>query len=195
MQQALKIHLHNKSLDIIFKAIPTNHEQAYQDLENEKVDLLLHFILPAQNSLTSQVISTDEIYGLVRQDHPRITDPISEEEYYAEEHILLNLRLFDLPLDDYFIINRLNSRKIYCEHSSEISMLSTVADTDAIAIMPKRVIDHFQHLFKIRKVSLPFKTRPVEYHMIWPKKLSQSPAHQWLRSTIENITNNIESSA
>jgi DNA-binding transcriptional LysR family regulator len=121
---------------------------------------------------------------LVRRGHPRIADTITVEQFQAEQHVLLNHRRFNLTLADYFILQRLAARSVYCEHSSELSILATVSESDAIAILPRSFVEKYQDTFSLCAIDIPYKTRPIDQHMIWTKKFDQAPAHQWLRQTI-----------
>ncbi|CAH0991203.1 HTH-type transcriptional regulator LeuO [Sinobacterium norvegicum] len=183
----IKQAIADTNIDIVFKQLPADDQQVYHDIENETVDLLLDIFVPPQPSLNNLKIHSSDMCCLVRKNHPRITDSISIEQFEAEQHVLLSHRRFNLTLADYFILQRLDARPTYCEHSSEFSILATVSECDAIAILPRGLVEKHQDKFGVRAIDIPYKTRPIELNMIWAKKFDQAPAHRWLRETIENV--------
>jgi DNA-binding transcriptional LysR family regulator len=180
----IKQAIAGNNIDILFKQLPAGEQQVYQDIENEAVDLLLDIFTPQQPGLNYQHIHSSDMCCLVRRGHPRIADTITVEQFQAEQHVLLNHRRFNLTLADYFILQRLAARSVYCEHSSELSILATVSESDAIAILPRSFVEKYQDTFSLCAIDIPYKTRPIDQHMIWTKKFDQAPAHQWLRQTI-----------
>ncbi len=180
--QKILTHL---SLSITFKESSGNAEEMARILELEKADLLIDIAPPSEGSWEFEKIISDKAVCVVRKGHPRINASVSKEQYLHEKHVFLTLKRLNSTGLELISLERLPERKMLTEQSSMMSMLATVKNSDAIGLTISRYAEQFAPLFDLQVLAVPFATKPIDFYMIWGKKFTQNPAHQWLRKTIK----------
>lgn len=61
------------------------------------------------------------------------------------------------------------------------TLLSVLASTDLVAMVPSRLV---QNHAALRIQPAPLDIPGFDMHMLWPKRLHRDAAHQWLRDMI-----------
>ena len=68
---------------------------------------------------------------------------------------------------------------------AQFALLPTfVEQSDAIAMLPRRVAERFAAHAAIRIAKLPFPSEPVPICMFWNELKHNDPAHRWLRDLL-----------
>ncbi len=134
----------------------------------------------------------DKLVCVARKAHPRIQGPLSSEAYFSEKHVVFKMRRSNLAITELYSETALPQRKTYSEQSSLLSMLATTSKTDAISVGSSRYLKEYAQLFNLAQYPLPFDTRPIEYHLIWSKKLQRNSANAWLREQITELVQTLE---
>ncbi|MCG9747167.1 LysR family transcriptional regulator [Shewanella sp. Isolate8] len=187
LQAAAEEHLSEMRVEIIFKEAPVQEQDFLKDLQTEKVDLAIDVSKPQEAGFDVAQILQERIVCVARQLHPRIQGSLSFEQYFAEKHIIFNLRRFNLKVVDMLTTQVLPERKVYCEQSSLLSMIATAAKSDALAIVTESYAREYAELFKLQVFEPPFETKPLNIYMLWSKRLAQNPANLWLRQTLVSL--------
>ncbi|MDO6774083.1 LysR family transcriptional regulator [Shewanella sp. 3_MG-2023] len=172
------------NLDIDVFTPPLNQEQIFTDIRNRKVDLVLDFVTINDPSVVSEKVSEEEVMVAVRQDHPRIVDSITEQEFYNERHVSINVRreksnLFMLLSD------APKPRDIAHEATSLVSQLAYVAHTDAISITPKRLAAIATKL-GVKLLACPMKMNKAPISMLYHRSFLHNDEHIKLRQKVKN---------
>lgn len=184
LQTRVDEYLLDSCIDIVFRETPIVEEQIEMDLQLEKVDLAIDVSQPNLASFASTKVLQDRLNCVVRKNHPRIQGSVSREQYFAEKHIIHNMRRSNLSMADLMTKEVLPVREMYGEQSSLLSMLATAAKSDAIAVATQSYTDAYADLFGLQVLSLPFVTEPIDLYMVWSSKLTRNPANRWLRDTL-----------
>ncbi|MCL1057671.1 LysR family transcriptional regulator [Shewanella gelidimarina] len=172
------------AVDIIFKEPPSNEEQLQSDLQFERIDLAVDIMSQIPVALNAVLLMRDKLVCVARKDHPRIQDTLNINAYFAEKHVIFKMRRSNLAIAELYSEAVMPQRKTYSEQSSVLTMLATASKSDAIAIASTHYLKEYAELFNLTQYPLPFDTRPIEYHMIWSKKLQSNRANAWLREMI-----------
>lgn len=181
LQAGVQSLLQNMDIEVIFRESPPQEVDLYRDILLERVAVAID-IKPAQQSLlSSKLLFTETLVCIVSQQHPRIQGAITNQQYFEEKHVFLNLRRFNLTAGDLFTEGVLPRRKMYSEQSSLLSMFATVGKSEAIGIAPLRYASQYAEIFGLQILPMPLKTRPIDLYMVWSSKYTQNPSHQWLR--------------
>ena len=180
------------AVDIVFKEPPSNEELLQSDLQFERVDLAIDVMSQIPSSLSLSPLMRDKLVCVARKDHPRIQDKLSSEAYFSEKHVVFKMRRSNLAITELYSETVLPQRKTYSEQSSLLSMLATTSKTDAISVGSSRYLKEYAQLFNLVQYPLPFETRPIEYHLIWSKKLQRNSANAWLREQLTELVQTLE---
>nr|WP_237732778.1 LysR substrate-binding domain-containing protein [Shewanella schlegeliana] len=159
-------------------------------LNLEQADVVIDIGLPKDNRFERVVIMKEPPVCVVSNKHPRIEQSLSRVQYFAERHILVTLRRFNLTAVDLISEEVLPSRKLHSSKSSMLSLLAAVSTSDAIGVSPKSYASDFCELFNLKLFPLPFKTKTLDIEMVWKKKHNRNPAHIWLREQILLLVDN-----
>ena len=184
LQVRLRALLRKSNITVTLRELPSNEEEIIDALILEKVDLVLDVMKPRQSSLKSLVVSEDQICCIARCGHPRVQGKISREMFFEEEHAFLNMRRFKQTMTDYLAEEVLPNRKMGSEHTSMLGMMACVAQSDFIGINSIRLVTQYKNGFDLQILEPPFTTKPIKTHMIWPTKVENNKANQWLRQLI-----------
>jgi DNA-binding transcriptional LysR family regulator len=68
-----------------------------------------------------------------------------------------------------------------------------IAQTDYLAVLPRRLVEMFQQMTPLVAYEPPFPQRKFPLGMLWHQRLSQEPGHLWLRNTLAEVAQTIES--
>ncbi|EAS45264.1 LysR family transcriptional regulator [Photobacterium profundum] len=193
LQPRLDKYLKDYAPTIIFHELPAQEQQMYDQLQAEQIDVVLDIVQPDVVSLSSEAILSEKMCCVVSRHHPRINEVLSKEQFLEESHVFFNMRRFNLTIADYFTYERLPYRKMYCEHSSLMSMLATTARSEAISMAPYSLAKQCEGMFELRLIDSPYKTKPINIFMVWPSRLKNNTSHTWLREAILTVSKELKS--
>ena len=186
LQPAISRLTQHSPSQVTFRETPDNEEILLDEFMFDQVDMAIDIFPPASHSLNYQSIIKDEVCCIARRDHPRVKNSISLAQYFSEKHALFKMRRNNLSIIDLLSIERLaQPRKVHSEYVSLISVMMAVEKTDALAVVPRQLILPYLDKFNLQVIEPPFKTKPIDIFLIWPKKLEKNSAHGWLKGIVE----------
>ena len=110
------------------------------------------------------------------------------EDYLQVEYCDL---IADDPLQSNFTTEYLKSlgyfRKVRISSPHTLSILQLLANTNLVATLPKRLVEHASKSLPLTFQSIPFKMDDVPIVMNWHEQFNNDPGHQWLRDTIRSL--------
>lgn len=177
------------NINISYWEIPHKQELLREYLVTDQVDLILDVKPPQSKSFSHQHFCSDKLVCVVRNDHPRISNELSRAQFLQEKHILLNFKSGDKSALGLFIDEQMPERHILSKQTSMMSMFASVSQTDAIAVTLESYAKQYAQRFDLTVLALPFKSKPIDYYMIWNSKFNHNQPHQWLRQTIADLIN------
>lgn len=164
----------------------SNEETLLHGLNQQQADLAIEFAQHTSRSFFTEELFEDHICIIARKNHPRISDSINKEQFYAEKHITLKLRREDAYLADYFTQESLKERKVAAECTSLVSQMSMVSSSDCIATMTSSIATLFAEKMDIQVLATPFSEIPVRYRLMAHNRERQSPSNIWLRDKLKS---------
>lgn len=189
LRQRFDQSLIDMSIDVVLMEPPSNEERLYEELQLEKVDLVIDVEAPQSKVFRSTLLKEDHLCCVVRKGHSRLfKQALSKVEYLQEKHVLLKMRRSQLPFLDWFVKEVVPVRQIYSQHSSLIGMLAAVSYSDAVAVVPVTFAQQYQQVFQLNILPFPFEDQLLKSHMVWLSKMNLNPANQWLRHFISTLT-------
>ncbi len=184
LQTPLEKMLEGIDIDIIFCEPPSLDSELETALQMEQVDMVIDVNFPQQASLSRQKVMEDSLVCVAANNHPRIKGSITREQYFNEKHVFMRLRRANLTIADLFTTEVLPKRQMHSEQSSLLSLLATISKSQAIGLSTKMYAHEYAEVLGYQVLEVPIEVKPVEMYMVWKTKLTQNPAHQWLRKTI-----------
>jgi len=184
LQAPLEKMIEGLGIDIIFCEPPSQDSELETALQMELVDMVIDVNFPQQASLSRQKVMEDSLVCVAANNHPRIRGQITREQYFSEKHVFMRLRRANLTIADLFTTEVLPKRQMHSEQSSLLGLLATIAKSQAIGLSTKRYAQEYAQALGYQVLEAPIEAQPVEIYMVWKTKLTQNPAHKWLRGTI-----------
>ncbi|WP_162674613.1 LysR family transcriptional regulator [Vibrio variabilis] len=176
---------------IEYDIIPPSRSELLKLLSLQKVDLAID-VTPVDNlSYKSELICEDPLTVICSENHPRVGDSISMTEYLGESHVALELKRQGLHALDYYTKEQFQ-RRIRMECSSTVAMIAMVSAGELLGVTSEMLYRQYAVPLKVRKVAVPFEISPIQYHMVYHKKMAKNPALQWLTSFVRTITQEMQ---
>ncbi|CAH0991113.1 HTH-type transcriptional regulator LeuO [Sinobacterium norvegicum] len=185
--QPLQELLQPLSVTVVFKEFQGGEQQTDDILSLEKADLVIDMKPKLDSGWHSQKLISESIVVIARHNHPRLKKGLSLQAYLSEQHVFYRLRESNTTVMEQVLNARFPKRNMLSEHSSCLSMFATVKKTDAVGLTLTSYAEEFAPLFDLQVLEPPFTTKPFEFYMIWHKKFTNNPAHQWLRESIVSV--------
>ncbi|MCY9872442.1 LysR family transcriptional regulator [Vibrio barjaei] len=182
LQKRLHVCTTYPNIEIILKELPPKDARIYEDLQMEKVDLVIDVSPSDSKVFQSELLHSEGLRCVASKDHPRLRQgKLDKSSYMAESHVLLNIRRHNLTFVEWLVSEVLPPRKVFSQHSSLLGMLPSVSNSQAIAVIPQSVAEQYGDVFQLQTFPFPFETKTFDSYMVWPSKMSHNSAITWLR--------------
>lgn len=150
-----------------------------------EVDLALMAPEEAPQTLRSKSLY-DETYVLVGcENHPRLSDEMTIEDYVQLEHVIVSLSGGDFctPVDQ--ALHTLGyKRNVVLSTASFLFIPEIVAHSPFVALVPLRLVAQRSDL---KIVESPIKSLGFKVGMVWHERNHGHSAHRWVREQIAHI--------
>ncbi|MPW37336.1 LysR family transcriptional regulator [Vibrio sp. B1Z05] len=163
---------------------PLNEESIIDDLYTQKVDLVIDGMSSKQQSLIVEEFHAEDAVCLTRMDHPRITEQISLEQYYQEQHIALRVRRNKLSTIEFLSDKPITARKVKIETGSITSMLTIASRSDFIASSSRAIAEEFALDMRLRIHEIPIPLNKIKFNMIYHRRYLNDPFHKTKREAL-----------
>jgi DNA-binding transcriptional LysR family regulator len=170
--------------DITICETPLDETSIFEDLYTQKVDLVIDAMSSKQHSLIVEEFHAEDAVCLTRMDHPRISEQMTLEQYYEEEHVALKVRRNDLNTLDYLSDQPIAARKVKIETGSIASMLAVTSRSNFIASSSRAVAEEFAPSIGLRIHDVPFELHQIKFNMIYHRRFANDPFHKAKREEI-----------
>lgn len=134
----------------------------------------------------SRLLFQDEFKVICSHDNPFISERLSHEQFATLGHVATSLdterpgSLVDILLRDAGM-----TRKIDIRVPTFSALAGAIAGTDRIAIVHGRLAAHFEAMFPVRVVALPFELPPVREYAQWHRRRNRDGGLEWLLRQVE----------
>ncbi len=150
--------------------------------EQGEVDLAFHTGEGAPSGLRRRTLFTERYVLAGRVGHPRLRGQLTLAEFCELEHVIVSPdRGGFYGVTDDVLAKAGLKRKVVLSVPSFLFMVSVLASTDLVAMVPSRLVRNTEML---QIVGSPVEVPHYEMIMLWHERSHRDPAHQWLRETI-----------
>jgi DNA-binding transcriptional LysR family regulator len=135
----------------------------------------------------SQRLLADEIVVLMRRDHPRAGEPMTAELYAELPHVKLSQSATGTTVIDDALAARGLRRHMAMTVASWFEIPDIVANSDLIAIAPRRLFSLDPRLNNLQAAPLPLKEVVFSFDLCWDLRTEREPGQKWLRKLVSDV--------
>ena len=135
----------------------------------------------------SQRLLADEIVVLMRHDHPRANDPMTAELYAGLAHVKLSQSATGTTVIDDALAARGLERHMAMTVASWFEIPDIVANSDLIAIAPRRLLSLDPRLRNLKASPLPLEEVVFSFDLCWDLRTEREPGQKWLRKVVSDV--------
>lgn len=146
-------------------------------------------IFPAMGAgMYQQALYEDGFVCIARRDHPQIKSRLSTSLYLSAPHAVVAASgtTHESVVDKALGGHRLK-RQVAVSVPHFLPLPSIVAQTDAIATIPARMVSALPIGPELKVLNLPFKTPKIEIRQYWHERYHHDAANRWLRELIARM--------
>jgi DNA-binding transcriptional LysR family regulator len=163
----------------------------FSPLINGDVHLILTAFKKTHSGLYQQRLLDEINVCITAANHPDAQRPFPPEKLAELDHVWVNI----IGPDPGFINETLAAhglrRDIKVAVPSFLLAAYTVACTEMIAILPKRVIQPFEETGLIAIKELPIEFPPYTVYQYWHERYNKDPQHVWFRKLVLDVARDL----
>ncbi len=135
----------------------------------------------------SRRLLADEIVVLMRPEHPCVNEPMTAELYAALPHVKLSQSATGTTVIDDVLAARGLKRHMAMTVANWLEIPDIVANTDLIAIAPRRLLALDARVAGLRAAALPLEEVVFSFDLCWDLRTEREPGQKWLRKVVSEI--------
>jgi DNA-binding transcriptional LysR family regulator len=156
-------------------------------LESGELDFAVGFCLPMGAGFCQQRLFKERFVCAVRKDHPRISGTLNVKQFEAEAHLAIATNGTGHGIVDKAIEEQKIKYRVTLTVPSFLGIVSIIASSDYIAIVPEQLGKHFAGGGNVKVLSVPFEIPSYQIMQHWHERYSQDPANRWFRNLIAEL--------
>jgi DNA-binding transcriptional LysR family regulator len=150
--------------------------------EHGQIDLAFHTTEDSPPNLRRRTLFTERYVLAGRTGHPRLKRRPTAAQFCALEHVIVSPDGGGFHgVTDTALAAAGLSRRVVLSVPHFLFVLSVVASTDLVAMVPERLV---RQNAALRVVEAPVEVPGYEMSMLWHERSHRDPAHRWLRELI-----------
>jgi DNA-binding transcriptional LysR family regulator len=160
-------------------------EEIPQMLRDQRLDLAYHHFRLDDPMLEHVAANTHEIVMVVSNNHPRIRETPTLEDFLKEHFVTVHEPLVRVENDSLELERFL--KKLAALTTLEIPSASQlplyVESSDLVGITSRNLARWMCQHYNIRPFALPISVPPVASYLVWHRERDGDVTHQWFRET------------
>ncbi len=137
----------------------------------------------------SQRLFADEVVVLMRPDHPRAGEAMTAALYAELPHVKLSQSATGTTVIEDALEARGLRRHMAMTVASWFDIPDIVANSDLIAIAPRRLLALDRRLARLKASPLPLEEVVFSFDLCWDLRTEREPGQKWLRKVVLEIFN------
>ncbi len=135
----------------------------------------------------SRRLLADEIVVLMRPEHPCVNEPMTAELYATLPHVKLSQSATGTTVIDDVLAARGLKRHMAMTVANWFEIPDIVANTDLIAIAPRRLLSLDTRVAGLKAAPLPLQEVVFSFDLCWDLRTEREPGQKWLRKLVSEI--------
>jgi DNA-binding transcriptional LysR family regulator len=164
-------------------AITAWHDGAFIDCIQGRLDMVL-WVNAAPEPLVHEVIFQEDFVCVVSADHTAAGRALTLNDYLHYPHVIVDVLGGQQTLIENKLANSGLRRVVGLRVPYFAAAVNVVPGTNLIATVPRRIANLYATTGQSQVVDAPLELAPFDYIMAWHPRLSDDPAHRWLRQLI-----------
>ncbi|HEY9618857.1 MAG TPA: LysR family transcriptional regulator [Crinalium sp.] len=190
---SLGVKLSREAPNIDLRLIYADDAWGMKLLDEDAVDLAIAPFESFQPQFEHQhLLEPGGFLCVMRKGHPLAVKPLTMESFVATPQLLISRTGDATGFVDEILAEMGLKRRVAFTVPSFLLAPIVLAQTDYIAVLPRRLVEMFQQLTDLIAYEPPFPQRKFPLGMLWHQRLSKDPGHLWLRNTLREVAAAIE---
>jgi DNA-binding transcriptional LysR family regulator len=165
--------------------LPLTRRRALDALETGEADLVIGFIARPGDRFASTALLEQDYAVAARADHPRLDRLSDLNAYAAERHLLISQDGERVGVVDGVLSQLGRRREVVAALPYALAALATIAATDLIATVPRRLAERFGPTFGLAVVDPPLAIRRFTVSLIRRKRDVGSGRLDWVEAALK----------
>lgn len=172
------------------KTISLQGEFPKRELESGEADIAIAgYFQEVPENYFLQKFGKDGQVIILRKNHPYLKTNQTLQDYLDCTHIKIDVPLHSTSQIDALLDARKLTRKIVGRFNNFLSPLISVAQTNALLTIPRKLAHSYQNISSLEIVDVPIKNAMIETKMVWHARNHADPFNQWIRKNLKEIYN------
>lgn len=155
-------------------------------LEKREIDVALLPIAEPPARFEARLLYEEEFVVAMRRGHPYSRAP-TEREFCTCKHVLVSLGADPHGFIDDALAKRGRKRRIFLTVPTFMMALAHVADSDLIAVLPRRLVRQYADRFQLMEAALPIKHRSDPIKAVVTKSALMDEGIAWLLRVLAGL--------
>ncbi|MDB5820260.1 MAG: LysR family transcriptional regulator [Rhizobacter sp.] len=156
-------------------------------LESGDADLAVGYMPEMEAGFYQQKLFDQGFACVMRRDHPRIGQRLTESLYKREKHVVITAHGTGHELVELVLARHKIERKTALVLPTLPGVGNLLANTELVATVPERVAQMLVRIAKVKALAPPVRFTEFSIKQHWHQRYHHDPANQWLRSTVADL--------
>lgn len=179
-------HLRREAPGIAIDEAPSDETTAAR-LESADVDLAVGFLPQLEAGFHEQTLFVQDFVCLASASHPRLRKRLGRRALQDEAYVSVPLPGTGHAVVDRALARQGVDRRIVLRARTFLGAARIVAETDLLAIVPRKLSEALSGEERIRQFELPVTIPGYAVKQHWHERMHEDPGHAWLRRTIARL--------
>ncbi|OUS26941.1 hypothetical protein A9Q99_17160 [Gammaproteobacteria bacterium 45_16_T64] len=176
------------------KIYPDHLEDMLRQLKQGTLDFALDYVEHDPLEFRSQALVEEGLAVICSRDHGVIQGKVSLKQFETLPQVTIiprstlaegKTKRKGTPIEQ-LMGEDVPQRNLAMFVSSFVVVPDVVANSDLIAVVPKRLVEHYHSIDKLQVLPLPFAYPNANIRLVWHKNRDNDVAHQWFRQWLAN---------
>ncbi|HSI60415.1 MAG TPA: LysR family transcriptional regulator [Ideonella sp.] len=156
-------------------------------LESGDADLAVGFMPELEAGFYQQKLFDQGFACVVRRDHPRIQQRLTENLFKREKHVVITAPGTGHDLVEQALDRLRVERNVSLSLPTLPGVGNLLANTELVATVPERIAQMLVRIAKVKSLSAPFEFPTFAIKQHWHQRYQHDPANRWLRSMVADL--------
>jgi DNA-binding transcriptional LysR family regulator len=159
---------------------PSGTRDVLQMIDRGELDLAIGSFDATGERFATAPLLDDSFALAMRQNHPVLAQPLTLQALAALGYLDVSSSGEDAGFLDDVLAEHSLTRHI-AHRAPRLSAAATLAATDMVAVLSRRLAETWTQLYGLSIQPLPFPSPLLRTAMLWHRRFDSQPAHRWLR--------------
>lgn len=161
-----------------------------QKLRYQEIDFVIDYVRFDEPGFCSTELFSDELVVIASENHPRLGDSISEEEFNQEMHAVMKTIPEIKNFADHIYHQANNFNEAY-QGTSLSNIMYVVGQSELIAVAPRWLAESAPDSLQLKVLALPFANKKISGYLSWHESTQKDKGNIWMRDQLMAICGDI----